>query len=189
MRLFFALELPTDVKTRLAERVWSHPRWWIGDAKTHLRRVPDENLHVTLKFLGHGQAEKVAAVKSAMAAVPRVGALQLRSECVGFFPPRGGPRVFVVHLAADVERLNVLVSGIEAAMEPLGFEREKRSFKPHVTMARSRARFGAPATIKPPILEDPVLEGESFEVNEVTLFRSDLNREGSIYTTIERFAL
>ena len=150
--------------------------------------MPEENLHITVKFLGEVRDEQLSKLQASLSAIPPV-ALRLRSERVGFFPPRGGPRVFVVHLTGDAERLVTLHQSVEAAMEPLGFPRENRSFKPHVTLARARARFGAPASIKPPILANPELPGELFTVEALTLFRSDLRREGAVYSAVERFAL
>ena len=190
MRLFLALDLPADAKHRLSDGVWSRRDWWGADAAAHLRRVPAENLHVTLKFLGEVPDDRAADVRAAVAAgLPRVGPLELRPAAAGFFPPRGPARVFVVHLTGDVERLAQAYAGIEAALEPLGFPREGRAFKPHVTLGRARDRRGAPRAVRVPVEQDPDLPGEPFRVDAVTLFRSDLRPAGPVYTGVELFPL
>jgi 2'-5' RNA ligase len=190
MRLFLALDLPADVKDGLAEAVWSRRDWWDAGTGSHLRKVPAENLHVTLKFLGDVPDDRVAAVRAAVAAgVPPVGPIELRPAGAGFFPPRGAARVFVVHLVGDVEPLGRVYAGVEAALEPLGFPREGRAFKPHVTLGRARDRRGAPAAIRRPVEQNPTLAGEAFVVDAVTLFGSDLRPGGPVYTAVERWAL
>lgn len=189
MRLFLALDLPSDTKHRLHDSVWSRRDWWGTDAAAHLRRVAAENLHVTLKFLGEVPDSRVADVRVAVAELPRVGPLDLRPVAAGFFPPRGPARVFVVHLEGDVERLGRVYAGIEAALEPLGFPREGRAFKPHVTLARARDRRGAPRAVRVPVELNPELPGEPFRVNAATLFRSDLRPDGPVYTVVEPFPL
>ncbi|HEX8912580.1 MAG TPA: RNA 2',3'-cyclic phosphodiesterase [Humisphaera sp.] len=191
MRLFLALDLPAATKHRLADAVRSRREWWDGtDLARHVRLVPAANLHVTLKFLGEVPDDRVAAVRAALAAgVPRVGPVELRPASAGFFPPRGNARVFVVHLAGDLERLSTAYAGVESALESLGFPREGRPFKPHVTVGRARDRQGAPAAVRRVVERDAALAEEPFVVDAVTLFSSDLRPGGPAYSVVERFEL
>lgn len=191
MRLFLAIELPHDARHRLGDAVWSRRDWWEPEgAAAHLRRVPPDNLHVTLKFLGEVPTDQVAAVRAAVrAAVVPCGPVALRPTSAGFFPPRGPARVFVAHLTGDTDRLARLHADVEAALGPLGFPREGRPFAPHVTLARARDRRGAPAAVRGPVLRNPELAGEPFVADAVTLFSSDLRPGGPVYSVVERWPL
>src|SRR5439155_26627081 len=98
----------------------------------------EENLHVTVKFLGAVGDDQIAAVTDALAQVQPPGPIRLRIDALTFLPPRGPIRIFAAQLGCDLDRLAALRAGIELAVEPLGFPREQRPFSPHVTLARPR---------------------------------------------------
>jgi 2'-5' RNA ligase len=189
MRLFFALELPEETKAMLVERS-RDPRnvWGVNDPE-NWRWTPQENLHITVRFLGEVPEEKLAAIKAAAAAIPRVGPLDLSAGRVDFFPPRGRHRIFIVHFAIDVATIERLCSGIDEVLQPLGVPREKRQYKPHVTLARSRDRFGAKLDLWERVRRHPTLGGIQCRVENLTLFQSQLSKDGAVYTAIEWFPL
>ena len=170
-RLFVALELPADVRLRLAG--WR-------DAAVHavpaLRPVASESLHVTLCFLGWISSGEVEAIALACRGVAGLPAAPLRVAEGLWLPPRR-PRVLAVALTDRGGGLARAQAALSDALAAGGwYEPESRPFLAHVTVARvqrgARVR-GA---------ELPALDGGAeFEGSTVTLFRSRLGRGGARY--------
>jgi 2'-5' RNA ligase len=187
MRLFVALELPEGQRRRLAEL--PERQRWIGLERANLNWVRAENLHVTLKFLGSVPEEQVQAVCNALAEVRIPGPIGISVGGLAFLPPRGPMRVLVAELGGELDRLGVLQSEIERAMEPLGFERERRAYRPHVTVARPCRGGRVPPEFREDVREHPGPRGSEFPVDSFVLMQSDLKPGGAVYTPIARFPL
>ena len=184
LRLFVACALPDDVRRALG-RVQDDLRRLGAD---RLRWVRPEAIHITLKFLGGVAAARVAEITSALDDAIAPFELRLRPSELGGF---GGSslRVVWVGLEGDVQGLSELAGRVEAALEPLGFPRERRAFAPHVTLARvpdqlpASLRRGLPdlvARYRPPPLPPMILR-------EVQLMRSVLGPGGSAYHRLATF--
>ena len=171
VRTFIAVELPGAVREILfgvARRL----RGQVGG----VRWVRPEGIHLTLKFLGDVEAERIPDVVSAAQAVAReVAAHTLRTTQLGGFPSRGRARVLRVGLEGDVEALADLQGRMDGALVGLGFEKERRGFSPHLTLGRARKQ---PVSLPEDVL-DP--EAVSFRVERVTVMKSDL-QPGAVYT-------
>jgi 2'-5' RNA ligase len=87
-----------------------------------------------------------------------------------------------VGIGAGSSELRSLAANLDTALAPLGFEREKRPYIPHLTLARTRSKA---ASFKPPPEE---YLGE-FQVRHVELTESTLAPEGATYRTVRAFAL
>ena len=97
------------------------------------------NLHLTLKFLGDVEEQRIEAIATSLTkAAAQVDAFDLTIGGFGAFPTRARPRVIWVE--ANGPRLHALVESIECALEALGFPRETRPFAGHITLGRVRAR-------------------------------------------------
>ena len=103
----------------------------------------------------------------------------------GFFPDARRPRVFWagVEVPASLSRL---VEQIETAMRSLGFAREERAFRPHLTLARFRMPRSQPA-LQALLSQQGEQELGNFEVSEFFLFESKLSPQGAEYRKVERF--
>src|SRR5437867_6787648 len=135
-RLFVAVELPGPVRDELT-RVAEELRARIENASWPSR----ENLHLTLSFLGSVDEERVAPISDALSsAVSSLVDFTTVLTEVGAFPSKRRARVVWVGLADPAGGLAGLASAVAASLEPLGFEREKRAFHPHVTLARLRVQ-------------------------------------------------
>ena len=167
-RLFVALDLPAEVRAELAA-------WCERAAPDGVRRVPEENLHVTLAFLGPRPVEEVAAagrLLAPLASACAVGPLATAGEL--WLPPRR-PGVLTVALAGD-DRLGALQSAlVERLREAIGFEPERRAFRPHVTVGRiARGARVTARTLTPA----PAL---TFDARALTLYRSRTGSGGARY--------
>src|SRR5205823_505347 len=122
MRLFVALDIPDEIRQRIA-RFMEGVREFAPDP----RWVRPESLHVTLKFIG--ETQQVEEIRRALETIAGSG-FDLSFRGVGFFPTPRSARVFWIGIGAD-ERLVNLAASIDAALMPLGIEKESRAYSPH----------------------------------------------------------
>src|SRR5512135_291816 len=135
VRLFVACEVPDEVKRDIGEVIQSlHSR--SGNA---VRWIRPDGVHVTLKFLGEVPVKKLPSVKLAIQeAVVGHSPFELEFSNIGTFGGREGLRIMWVGIAGDVLRLEALVRAVNAALAVVGFEPERRPFRPHLTLGRVR---------------------------------------------------
>jgi 2'-5' RNA ligase len=185
MRIFIALDIPSEIRAGMreyAERVHvlaPEARW-----------ARAEGLHVTLKFIGETSDERVAQIKSALAAV-KASPFEINFAGVGFFPGAKSPRVFWIGVDGG-EALSQLAANIDDQVSRLGFPREERGYHPHLTLARTGSSPGSQHQLRTLAAE---LESEAprlfgtMNAQEFFMYRSQPQKGGSKYTKLERFAL
>jgi RNA 2',3'-cyclic 3'-phosphodiesterase len=177
MRLFIAIELPLEIKQGLAKMQEQLKGGGAGASWTR-----PEGIHLTLKFLGEVPETKVPEIMSALtAAVLGTGKFRLAVGGAGAFPNVRNPRVLWVGVSGALENLAALQAAVEGPMVKLGFEPEDRKFSPHLTLARIkylRPRDNWQKAIEE--IKDINLGG--FEVDRVSLMKSELKRTGAEYT-------
>lgn len=183
MRLFIALDIPGEIRKRLADYI-ERLRSYAPDARW--ARV--EGLHVTLKFIGEVKDRRVEEIKSALATV-KSGGFEVTFGSTGFFPTPKAPRVFWAGVHSGDE-LAKLASRIDGTMEKLGIEREKKAFSPHLTLARAGTRDPQSLKALAPLLaaEMPPQFG-TMSAHDFWLYRSQLGPGGSKYTKLQRYEL
>jgi 2'-5' RNA ligase len=184
MRLFVALDIPEEVRRRLADYV------------AELHRIPEfaearwsnvDGLHVTLKFIGEYPEEKLAELKSGLGQVKAVR-FEVGFSGIGFFPQPRAPRVMVAEMKYGDE-LPRLAAGVEQTCSRLGIAVEDREYHPHLTLARFKPpqrRLG-PAVER--LLAMPAPGFGRMSATEFFLYQSKTSPKGSVYTKLERFSL
>lgn len=161
------------------------------DLKTHnfdVKWVPVENLHVTLKFLGHITDETVEKVKKKLYNIASsFKPFRLRFNGMGFFPDRKRPRVIWIGIS-DSDILKILQETIDKRLTEIGFEREERGFSPHLTIGRIRSLRDREKLIG---LIDTIKDWKfgSIDVDRVYLMKSDLRPGGAQYSVISEFLM
>lgn len=134
MRLFIAINFTAKDRRRM----YSAGRT-MREADLPVRWVDVDQLHVTLKFLGEVRPERVPQVKEAVARVAeKTQPFSIRLRGAGAFPTMRRPKVIWLGVEASAE-LRCLKHDLEWELAPLGFDREVRSFHPHVTLGRATA--------------------------------------------------
>lgn len=125
MRLFVALPLPAGVTAALAriQRGVPGARW-----------VPPENMHLTLRFIGEADGAQFEDLVEALAEVT-VPPFTLDLAGTGHFETKRVPTVLWAGVRPSPE-LTRLQAKVERACQQAGFPPERRSFAPHVTLAR-----------------------------------------------------
>ncbi len=183
MRIFIALDIPEEIRTRLSEYI-DRARPLVTDARW--ARV--EGLHVTLKFIGEVSEARVQEIKAALASV-KAAPFAVRFDGVGFFPNANAPRVFWAGVDGGNE-LPQLASAVDAALDKIGIAREAKPYHPHLTLARAGGRplraLQTLASNPPPSV---IPQFGEMTAREFFLYLSQTQKGGSRYTRLERFAL
>jgi RNA 2',3'-cyclic 3'-phosphodiesterase len=181
-RIFVAIELPANVRKQITEHI-DHLRQAIPDARASWNR--QENLHLTLKFLGDTPVTQVEALSQAVQrAAITVQPFELIVGGCGAFPQRGRPRVLWIGIEDPSGNLARLQQALEDECAKAGFKLEPRAFHPHLTIARIRKPEGSRELAASH--NEIGFEPESVKVSEVTVIRSELLSAGSRYTVISR---
>jgi 2'-5' RNA ligase len=183
IRLFIAIELPEPVKTGLKQIQDS-----LKSADPSVARwVDPQGIHLTLKFLGNVDVDKIDAITRAMQpAKMSVGAFDLQIADLGVFPNSRRVQIVWIGLGGSVDKLLELQKDIELYIAPLGFPPEKRPFTPHLTIARVR-EYATP--VQRQALGEIVAKTQTelnlgIKVNSISLMRSQLTPKGAIYTRL-----
>ncbi|PIV81282.1 RNA 2',3'-cyclic phosphodiesterase [bacterium CG17_big_fil_post_rev_8_21_14_2_50_64_8] len=148
MRVFLGVMLPDRVRGELTSRLDAGGPW------PQLRRVPAENWHVTLQFLGPWPPDRCKALSAAMLWSTEVPVFDLRIGPPGQFPAHGPLRVLDLQLQDDggLARLADRIRHTAHEVWPDG-PCDRRPFRPHLTLARG-ARRGPDTGGIPPVLKD-----------------------------------
>jgi 2'-5' RNA ligase len=182
-RAFIAIDLPESIKSFLSD---------VQEAlKTYgfrVKWVRPQNIHLTLKFLGDTATADTDKISEAMTLATRnCPIVSLKAKGVGVFPNARRPRVIWAGLNGQVEALANLQQTLDALLADLGFARDTRAFKSHLTLGRVKGKI-ASDRMKAAIDKLKEFESESFETNQIILFKSELRPTGAIYTKVQSIA-
>ena len=177
MRTFVAVFPPLEV--RRAALSWAKRR----SSDDRVRWTRPENVHLTLKFLGDVEAEAFGSIRAALWEICAQHApFDAALAALGAFPSARRAKTLWIGAGEGSDRLRSLAADVDNALAPLGFEREKRPYVPHLTLGRARGR--------PLHLDLPSgAEVTWFRVRRVELAESRLAAKGATYTTVGGFAL
>ena len=183
MRLFFAIMLPPDVQAsiyRLRQQLA-----WLPIRPSY---TAQENLHITLKFLGEvGDAEVAALASQVTDAAHLSGPLRLRPDHVVMFPPEGSARVLGVGFCGDVEAVCRLQAELEKVCQGRGLPAENRAYTPHATVARFRDGLHGRHRTRVEESWRELAALPEFVVYSFQLMQSVLGPEGSRYIVVARY--
>jgi 2'-5' RNA ligase len=183
MRLFLAIALPPEDRSRLAQLQQE-----LAAARADVKWVETENLHLTLRFLGEVPAAKMQLIGDVVQpVVAALAAPQLQLGGLGTFPSKGSPRVVWCGFERGDEELRRLVEHLSDALEGIGFALEERRYTAHVTIGRVRGRHNS-AALRRACETTGADAFEAHVVSEVVLIESRLDRSGPHYTVRKRFA-
>lgn len=145
-RLFVAVPVSEPARIAVAEVV---ERIRAGEPEGRgVRWVRLDGLHVTLRFLGPTPESRVGDVAAAVArAADGVAPFAIRIAGADAFPPTGRPRTLWLDLDRGVEDLAALAARLDDALAGAGWERERRPFRAHLTLARADGVRTGPATV------------------------------------------
>lgn len=154
-----------------------------AQAQRHLRWTAWENLHITLRFLGDLDDRQVTQLSATLTEkLTGYHELALSFDQICWFPSARRPRLIAALIKPNPE-LHALAIRAELAAEAIGLAPEKKPFRAHLTLARYKG--GTPA----PKLPETNFSAINMAVTELVLFRSELTRDGPIYSPLNWFPL
>ena len=185
MRIFVAIDISDEAREAAAARIAllraRFPRLRVGWERP-------EKLHLTLKFLGDTDENRLhlltdAVVKTAKQAAP----FQLRLERCGVFPSEKRAKILWIGIDDPENGAKDLHALLETECERAGIARETRDFKPHLTIARLREPQNSRLLAEEHLRTQ--FEPVGFEVSEIVIYESRLQPSDSVYSPISRHRL
>ena len=147
-----------------------------------VKAVAIETLHVTLKFIGEGDAECVPSITQVVEHVAATEIpFELQLEGLGAFPNRERPSVIWVGLR-NADSCSRMATALESQLVEYGIPAEERPFRPHVTLARIKGR--PPGQLLDLLAREQATSFGSERIQTLDLIKSELKSNGPRYTTL-----
>lgn len=182
MRLFTAIGIPEQEKAALSNLLE------VLKPLADFRWIVEENLHVTLKFIGEWpnlQTDRLGIALRGLASRPPI---PIRLSGLGWFPNPHSPRVLFARVTANA-KLGMLAAEVDEVLGTAGVTRETKPYQPHVTLARVSGSGAQLAAARQAIAKLETTDFGSFEANSFGLYRSEPGEGGPIYTLLAEFRL
>ena len=174
-RLFVAIRPPEEVRDLLIDAMDDSPA---------LRWVGDEQLHLTLRFIGEVERPVADDLAAALDRI-RSPSFDLEVAGVGKFDQRNSGAVWAG--VRPKEAVAALAAKVERGVQQAGLEAEHRAFMPHITLARWNRRDED--VVRSFLRRNADLKSEPFRVDRFILFESRLSRHGAHYEEVAGFLL
>jgi len=179
IRTFVAIELPGKIISSI-----SKVQEDIRSYGFKIRWVKPENIHLTLKFLGNVKKADIEKVGEAIyESVKEYSPITLRAKGIGAFPGIKRPRVIWVGISGQLDLLVGLQKTLDEKLEAIGFPKENRPFRGHLTLGRVKAKID-PKRFCDALNELVRFESETFVADRIILFKSELKPTGAVYTKL-----
>lgn len=184
-RLFLSVEIPKKIEEALktledALKKTACDAHWIKPT----------NIHLTLKFLGAVEEEKIAPItKAIISTFSSTQSLSVTLGKLGGFPSLNTLHILWAGINDPNKEITKLVNGVENTLSRLGFKEEKKEFQAHLTLARLRSALNKPQLIEKIQEINKTLQPQNFLINNITLFESHLTPQGSVYSKIHQVKL
>lgn len=178
-RLFISLNLPVDIVEQIIlirDEIW--------DDK-NLNWEPKQKLHLTIKFIGDVSAQIIDDISNELVFIENYSSIKCAIENFGFFYREGKPKILWVGLATDIFLIR-LITELNDRLNKFSIPIDNRKFNPHITLLRIKNDLEnnfvnnfKNFTFKPIL----------FKANSISLYKSILHPEGSIYSEIKNYKL
>jgi len=182
IRAFIGVQIAPEVRARISAAIAE-----LAPKISGIRWVREENFHFTLKFLGLIEEPQVEPISNTFSqAIQPFRRFTINAKGLGVFPDSKKARVLWVGLEGN--DLTALAKSVETVLEPFGFPRENRIFRPHLTVGRWRHPMGSQE------LGDKLKRWKNCEfgasaVDQVVFFQSVLKSEGAVYRPLKTVPL
>jgi 2'-5' RNA ligase len=178
LRCFIAVRIPGPLRKAITEVMDT-----LKKSGADVKWVPEENIHITLKFLGSTDEAIIEEIKESLhRSVAACRPFSIRIAGAGYFPAGRRPRVVWIGID-DAGALPDLLRDIEKEMVKFGYEEEKRPFSPHLTIGRVRSDKRMTEMLKRLDAFRETRFGEA-EIREITLMKSELRPAGAEYSSL-----
>jgi len=177
VRCFISIELDPLTRNRISQLV-DNLKFVKG-----IKWVSEENYHITLAFMGQLPVSQVPLVSKALDEISSChSSFELKLQGSGFFPNENNPKVFWIGIQKSRE-LYSLKRDLDESLKSLNIDFDAKPFSPHLTLGRIKA--GADLSLLPSKIEFSA----SLTVKEIFFMKSQLFKNGPVYTQIYRTSL
>jgi 2'-5' RNA ligase len=178
LRCFIAVGIPEPVRKAIAEAMDV-----LKKSGADVKWVSQENIHITLKFLGSTEETVIDEMKESLSGcVASYRPFSIRIAGTGYFPAGRRPRVIWTGIEEAGELLD-LQRDVEKAMSAFGYPEEGRPFSPHLTIGRVRSDRRMTEMLKKLDIYRETTFGE-LEVRGIRLMKSELRPAGAEYSSL-----
>ena len=180
IRLFVALNIPQSIKEEivlLRNSIIENPFDYKWEAI--------DKLHLTLKFIGEVNQALVQKIQEEISFINEYKIFNCSFNKFGFFYKERKPKILWLGLNID-DKVYDLVEKLNKGLVKFGIEKEKKRFKPHLTLMRVRKKLDKNFIN---CFENCKLPVTEFLADSISLIKSDLLSNGSKYTEIKKYKL
>lgn len=150
--------------------------------------VKPHNAHITLKFFGETEENKISDIVSALSEIANDHkSFSLNLKDVGIFGSHYKPRVIWFGVE-NIEKIQSLANDVLYKMIDLGFERNRQNFIPHLTIGRIKYTDNK-RLFQESIEKHKSVNIQKQKVDHFYLIESFLRSEGPVYEVLESFQL
>lgn len=179
IRTFLALEIPDNVKEKIFNLINDF------DEAKFFKWEQKNKIHLTLKFLGDIEKNLIPEIIAKLNFLNNLSTQTLELTNFGLFYHKKEPKIFWAELNVSDELINA-VDLVEDCLYEFGIEKEKRNFKPHLTLLRVKKSAKTDFLSK---LKDFNFEPIVFESDTIVFYKSELLPTGSVYKSLHKFQL
>ncbi len=184
VRLFIAVEITDETRKKLTEFQNNLKKACAG-----VKWVLPENIHITLKFIGYLDEEKIGNVVNIIKdSVIHIKPFNLNYTGAGVFPTPKNPRVIFAGIVDKDAILKKIHEHLNNQLMALGVERESRKYQVHLTVGRVKTRKNTEKLMEA-LNSYNEFKFSSEVVNQVILMKSDLSPNGAVYTKLHTINL
>lgn len=181
MRLFVAVDIPEKTRSAIRDLITK-----LRLIARSARWVRPEGIHVTLKFIGWFDDDRLAEIKERLAHIPPRAPIPIAFRNFGFFPNERRPQVFWIGIESGSE-LAMLAVDIESQLVRLKIPKEEREFAPHLTLARFKTNEGV-AQMQKMLASMARQDFGVMNATEFHLYQSVLKSNGAIYNKLASYS-
>lgn len=179
IRAFIAFELPENIISSIRDVQEGMQSYGFK-----VRWVQPENIHLSLKFLGDIHEADIKKIGAAITGTAKkMTPLSIAAKGIGVFPGMKRSRVIWIGLTGEMGRLIALQKMLDEELGAIGFPKEKRPFKGHLTLGRVKGKLN-PERFIAAMKKFQEFKSETFAADNVFLFKSDLRPTGSVYARL-----
>jgi len=187
MRTFIAISLPEEIKGYLGQ-VQEKLKLSAADVKW----VQAGNIHLTLKFLGEIDEEKLREVSGILNDTAKgKGTFKINLSSLGAFPKIAYPRVIWAGIDKGDNEVGQIALELEEKLSKIGIPAEDRPFSSHITLGRVRSASNRHRLVKDltALADNFAPQGLEFTADKITLFKSTLTPKGPVYEALNEASL
>ncbi len=181
-RIFAAINISNETKTKASEYI-KNLKSEFSDLRVGWEKT--EKLHLTLKFFGDIDDSDLQKLNEAAFETARqIPKFNLQTSATGVFPSQRKARVLWLGIKDETGTLQKLSEVFETNCAKHEFAKETRSFRAHLTIARLREPEKSKKLIEKHL--ETEIKPTRFEVSEIVIYESHLQKSGSIYTIVSK---